>query len=162
MNAFLILKMRIEISNKQNNNPVNRKSIKKLAQYLMDRINRFERGKGCSCLSILLTDDTGIQPLNRIYLDKTGITDVISLRYSSIPGETGLFSADLIVNIEQAINNSTSRWSASKELALYIAHGCDHLMGETDSSETGRRRMRRRELGWLKEAAKLNMISDLI
>ena len=42
-------------------------------------------------------------------------------------------------------------WSVDKELALYIAHGCDHLTDAEDSSEEGFRSMRSRELAWLDE-----------
>ena len=58
---------------------------------------------------------------------------------------------EIIVNAERAWLAGSRRrgWSPSRELALYIAHGCDHLNDERDTTPAGRRRMRRRELHWL-------------
>jgi len=44
---------------------------------------------------------------------------------------------------------SGAGWSADRELALYIAHGCDHLNDNEDLSEEGYLTMRSRELSWL-------------
>ncbi|MBQ3810327.1 MAG: hypothetical protein II839_05855, partial [Kiritimatiellae bacterium] len=41
------------------------------------------------------------------------------------------------------------RWNADAELALYLAHGFDHLAGSDDATAAGYRAMRRRELRWL-------------
>lgn len=65
-----------------------------------------------------------------------------------------MHSAEVFVNVERAVllGESSKKWSASKELALYIAHGCDHLItGEDDAQADERKRMRGRELRWLKE-----------
>ena len=48
--------------------------------------------------------------------------------------------------------------TADRELALYLAHGCDHLTGADDATPAGRARMRRRELGWLRELALTRLI----
>lgn len=50
-----------------------------------------------------------------------------------------------------ALPEAAGEWSADMELALYIAHGCDHLNDSEDSSDAGRLAMRLRELGWLKQ-----------
>ena len=72
--------------------------------------------------------------------------------------------AELFVNPMQAIRCAAARdpatllreekdipWSAGHELALYIAHGLDHLSGADDATYEGYRTMRRRELRWLSD-----------
>ena len=105
-----------------------------------------------------MTDDAGITQVNATHLAKHEATDVISFYYEPIPGEDERACAELIVNVERAIEEGDRRkgWSASRELALYIAHGCDHFSGADDSTTAGRNRMRRRELRWLKDAPVLS------
>lgn len=88
-------------------------------------------------------------------------TDVITVPYAAMPGEPA--RAELLVNPEEALRRASRRgaellpeeramrWSADLELALYIAHGFDHLAGSDDASPAGFRAMRRRELRWLSE-----------
>ena len=102
-------------------------------------------------ITIVLTDDRGIAALNERYLKHKGPTDVISFRLDPVPGERGA-SGEIYVNVQRAVIRATARWSASKELALYIAHGIDHLGGASDHTARLREKMRRRELQWLKEA----------
>jgi rRNA maturation RNase YbeY len=102
----------------------------------------------------LLTDDIGITKINSAHLAKHESTDVISFCFEPMPGGEKTSCAEVVVNVERAIEEGNKRkaWSASKELSLYLAHGCDHLSGAVDSTPTERSRMRRRELRWLKDA----------
>lgn len=144
----------------------------------MDRITRLDRNRGWKEISIVLTDNAGIRLINQRHLAQPEVTDVISFRYDPIPGDNDLFSAEIIVNVQRAAEACLPRelasgrregprvgrlaWSESRELALYIAHGCNHLAGETDYDKAGRTRMRRRELRWLKQAEELGLIGELI
>ncbi len=103
-------------------------------------------------LTIHLLDDAGIAPVNQAVLGHAGPTDVITQRYEPIPGEPGGLVGELFVNVEQALQAAPRRagWSADRELALYLAHGCDHLAGADDATPRTRARMRRRELAWLR------------
>jgi len=103
-------------------------------------------------LTVILTDDAGIAPLNRHIMRHSGSTDVITQRYESLPGESDGLYGELFVNVERAwqLGGSRRGWPASRELALYIAHGCDHLNDEDDATPAGRQRMRQRELRWLR------------
>lgn len=92
-----------------------------------------------------------------------GATDVITLRYEASPPFPS--RGELIVNPVEAARAAAARgtqagpallpeeadlpWSAGAELALYVAHGFDHLAGSDDSTASGFRAMRRRELRWL-------------
>ena len=102
-------------------------------------------------VTVILTDDAGIASLNLRIMWHTGPTDAITQRYEPLPGEPDGIYGELLVNVERAWQVGSQRrgWSASRELALYIAHGCDHLNDADDSTPAGRQRMRRRELRWL-------------
>jgi probable rRNA maturation factor len=105
-------------------------------------------------LTVILTDDDGIAPVNRAIMGHDGATDVITQRYEALPGEPPGLVGELVVNVERAwqVGSRGRRgWSPTQELALYLAHGCDHLNDEDDATTAGRRRMRRRELRWLRE-----------
>ena len=133
----------------------------------MRRLARLNRNRRWKEISIVLADDREISLINRKYLARQGATDVISFCFEPIPGDNGLFTGEVIVNVQRAVEvaNGTKKreqWDASRELALYIAHGCDHLLDESDYDPAGRRRMRRRELRWLKDAAEQNLTDDLI
>jgi ssRNA-specific RNase YbeY (16S rRNA maturation enzyme) len=100
-----------------------------------------------------------------------GFTDVISLRYDALPGEEGPGNGEIVVNVQLAVEEGErrrrsksrqGRWGPLQELALYLAHGCDHLSGASDDDPAGRRRMRRRELRWLKEASDRGMLEGLL
>ena len=103
-------------------------------------------------LVVILTDDAGIEPINLRILQHAGSTDVISQRYEALPGEPDGMRGELLVNVERAWQVGCERrgWSASRELALYIAHGCDHLNDADDATPAERQRMRQRELRWLR------------
>ena len=109
----------------------------------------------------MLTDDVLITRVNKEYFDKSDVTDVISFRYDPMPGEDVGLRGEIVVNVDEAIR-SAKGGRTSREFALYIAHGCDHLSGESDLTPAGYKRMRRRELRWLKQAREAGLIEDLI
>lgn len=102
-------------------------------------------------VTIHLLDDEGIAPINAAIMVHEGATDVITQRYEAMPGEPDGLIGELFVNVERAKAAAPARagWSADRELALYLAHGFDHLTGADDGTPAERARMRRRELGWL-------------
>ena len=91
---------------------------------------------------------------------RNGTTDVISLRYDPIPGEAAAMTGEVFVNVELAVQ--ATQFGPERELALYIAHGIDHLAGESDADPRGRARMRRRELRWLRKAEAADLIEGLL
>ena len=82
-----------------------------------------------------------------------------------------LKTAELIVNAERALIEGTKRkqnadarrgaWSPAHELALYLAHGIDHLAGHDDADASGRRSMRRRERQWIRQAESEGLLNVL-
>lgn len=100
---------------------------------------------------MVLTDDAGIIPANLEYFGKERPTDVISFRYDPVPGEDEEFSGDLIINVDRAIEIGPEQNGADYELALYIAHGFDHLSGAEDDTPEKKQIMLNTETAWLKE-----------
>lgn len=140
---------------------VNKVRVRRLLAFLLSRACGEDAKQ--SDVSLVLTDDAGIARINRDHLGHDYSTDVITFHYSAIPdpSQTAL-CGEIIANLELACRSH--RWSGdpSRELALYIAHGCDHLSGQTDRTRSRRLRMRRRELRWLAQASKLNLLTGLI
>lgn len=116
-------------------------------------------------IAVILLDDAGMRPVNHQLMGREDVTDVISCLYEPVPGEEG-YSADIFVNIELAGRRGRRRrppeWSVSRELALYIAHGLNHLTGADDGTPRERARMRRREMRWLTDAASACLDKDLV
>ena len=104
-------------------------------------------------VTVILQDDAFSAEVHEAINGATGPTDVITQRYDAMPGEAEGIYGELYVNTDQALRVAPKRrgWSPAKELLLYVAHGMDHLSGADDLKPRDYDRMRRRELGWLKE-----------
>lgn len=134
----------------------------------MERVKRLNPSLEWSDLSVILVDDAGIAAIHRRVFGGKEATDVISLLYHPAPHEGGGCSAEVVVNVQRARKEGLRRsrrggvWNACRELALYLAHGCDHLSGADDADNAQRTRMRRRELRWIKEEALAGAVDRLI
>ena len=106
-------------------------------------------------VTVILQDDAFSAEVHEAINGAKGPTDVITQRYDAMPGEREGVYGELYVNVDQALRVAPKRrgWSPAKELLLYVAHGMDHLSGADDLKPRDYDRMRRRELGWLKELA---------
>ena len=124
---------------------------------LAERARRLDPAGGWGDISVVITGHAGIRAVNRVHLGHDEVTDVISFRYDPVPGEADACDGEILVNAERAVERAAQagRWSASRELALYIAHGMDHLAGADDATPAERMRMRRRELRWLRAAGEV-------
>ena len=147
--------------------------MRRLAALFMDRVARALPGVRWGELTLILADDSGVRHINKQCLGRDETTDVLSLRYAPIPGEETQHCAELIINVQRAIesgqkpstptrDSSTVPRGECGELALYIAHGCDHLTGADDGDRRSRSRMRRRELRWLRLANDEGLIGGLL
>jgi len=134
------------------------KSIRRLVEFLAEAA-----GIRLNELSLVLVSNDGIIEINKKHLRRDHITDVISYLLPSFPGEKNLPSGEIFVNIQLASNAKGRKgWNRSRELALYIAHGIDHLAGEDDADRRGYLRMRRRELAWLRLAGEKGLLKGLM
>ncbi len=88
-------------------------------------------------------------------------TDVISQAYGPMVEGEG-WSGEIFVNVERAAELDGVYGRASRELALYIAHGCNHLTGADDARPEDRRRMRRKENAWLVSLLQQHLTEGLI
>lgn len=100
-------------------------------------------------LSVVLTDDAAMPAYKAGCFGVRRQTDVVSQAYAAVPGVCAA-TAELIVNAERAQAEGRARpGGPARELALYLAHGLDHLAGADDDAPARRRAMRRRETAWL-------------
>jgi len=154
--------MRIFLVNKQKICHINSVKLKKLAHSFLLQLARLTPDVSYGDLSFILMDDAGITELNLDYLDHAFATDVLTFPYlhNSLTGQ--IIDAEIIVNIQRALAEGPKHGGASRELALYMAHGCDHLSGLNDDTLNGMHQMRIRELNWLRNARKANLTTSLL
>lgn len=100
-------------------------------------------------LAISFVGPRTISRINREFLNRRGLTDVISFDYRK--NETGSAYDDVAIEILVCPDVAESRTkkfnnrSFAYELVLYIVHGMLHAGGEDDSTAKTRRKMRKRE-----------------
>jgi probable rRNA maturation factor len=149
------------ILNQQTKHPVNQPRLQKLTDWLGRKLEALSVPDAWNEVCAVLVDDEGITQPNREYFGKNRPTDVISFRYDPVPGEGKEYSGDLIINVERAMKEGTARGRTDYELALYLAHGFDHLSGAEDDSEEKRKKMRATETAWLRAAGNEGLIEGL-
>jgi len=89
-------------------------------------------------IEVVFLDEAEHCELHAQFLNDPTPTDVMAFPY----GDDDLFG-EVLVNVEMAVRTAPDHaWSAREECALYIAHGCLHLLGFDDQSETDRAAMR--------------------
>jgi len=147
--------------NQQKNHPIRLERIRRLTDWLAERLAGRTAPETWGEISIVLVDDTGITQTNREYFGKNRPTDVISFRYDPVPGEADELSGDLVVNVDRAVAEGAARGNIDRELALYIAHGFDHLSGAEDDTPEKRKKMLATETAWLRQAGKEGLVDGL-
>ncbi|MDA0576802.1 MAG: rRNA maturation RNase YbeY [Verrucomicrobia bacterium] len=123
-------------------------------------------------IHLVLVDDSGIAAVHAAWMDLDSATDVLTQRYDPMPGQPGAHAGEIVVNVQRAHEIGRAQWprispralanGCCHELGLYVAHGCDHLTGASDATPPERRRMRARELRWLRAAAQAGLLNRLI
>lgn len=153
--------MKITVHNRQTKHHPSARKLGALARFFLSRSSRLHPEFSWVDVDVVLTDDAGISPINRTFLDHGGATDVITFTLPAAPGGAAGFSGEIHINLERAFAEGSRRSGAANELALYLAHGCDHLTGASDRTIAGRRRMRQRELRWLGLARRSGLMQGL-
>ena len=94
-------------------------------------------------LSIVLTDDTRLQELNRDYLGIDAPTDVLSFPASETDPETGArYIGDILISIPRAQAQADAAGHAlESEVQLLVVHGVLHLLGHDHAEPEEKRRM---------------------
>ena len=101
-------------------------------------------------VSVLLTTDSAIQRLNRVFRRTNKPTDVLS--FPAAPGSPAPLAGDLALSVETAARQAEEAGHALfVELEVLLLHGVLHLAGydhETDSGQMARKEAAlRRRLG---------------
>jgi len=94
-------------------------------------------------LTILLTDDSKIQELNRDYLGINAPTDVLSFPASETDPETGArYIGDIIISLPYAAKSAgKAGHPLESEVQLLVVHGMLHLLGHDHAKVKGKARM---------------------
>ncbi|MDA3872540.1 MAG: rRNA maturation RNase YbeY, partial [Kiritimatiellae bacterium] len=141
--------MRIELTHQQTLHTLREENVIAFATWIMEKVRKLNPDIDWCELSIVFSDDQ-IRSLNHHWFGKNTVTDVISFAYTN--GEP---CGEIIVNLQQAMEEGKLRESPDHELALYIAHGCHHLMGADDDTPERKRAMLKIESDWIREAHSL-------
>ena len=98
-------------------------------------------------ISIIITTDDELLDLNKKFLQKDYLTDVITFDYS----EEKNIAGDIFISAERVIENaSIFKENIFVELLRVFAHGILHLLGYKDKSESEKNAMREKEDYYLK------------
>jgi probable rRNA maturation factor len=152
--------VKIRISNRQKAVETRRGALKKLAESLAAAAFDGCGGEAPGEVTVTLTDNAGMPGYKERCFGVRVQTDVVSQMYAGIPGVVGA-TGEMVVNAERAREEGAKReGGTARELALYVAHGFDHLAGADDDTPSRRRAMRRRETRWL--AAREGLWRELV
>ena len=116
-------------------------------------------GAGPSDLTLVLTDDDGIQALNRDFLGKDAPTDVLAFAALEDSGpfvtapEAGGYLGDVIISYPRAVAQAQEHGhSPEQELNLLIVHGVLHLLGYDHAGDEAKTTM------WARQGAILDAL----
>jgi rRNA maturation RNase YbeY len=154
--------MKLLLQNRQTKMPLRTAAVQKLVGWLISHWPELKPLAAWSEIDVIVTDDAGIMPVNRATFGKDGSTDVISLTYLGIPGESAASSGEIFVNAERAQAVGGTAMGTARELALYIAHGLHHLAGASDRTPRLRKAMLNEENAWLSKAEKAGLLNKLV
>jgi rRNA maturation RNase YbeY len=100
-------------------------------------------------INIVLCTDNYLLKINKKYLKKDTLTDIITF---SMAEEEGIVSGDIYISLERIRENARIyKQVVKKELARVMIHGVLHLMGYDDETEADRKVMRKKENAFLKD-----------
>jgi rRNA maturation RNase YbeY len=169
--------MKIFVHNRQTKRRPNVRKLAALARFFLGQAGQLQSACPWAEVSVVLTDDAGIASVNWTFLDHACATDVITFTFAPVPGGGAGTCGEIYLNVERALEEGARRGgstalttggstalttgNAADELALYLAHGCDHLTGANDRTLRERRRMRRRELLWIRRARRDGLMAGL-
>ncbi|MFQ5769159.1 MAG: rRNA maturation RNase YbeY [bacterium] len=137
------MKILIDIQNNQSIK-VDLIEIEKIA----NRVWRHE-GKKDAQINIILVNDEYIRKLNKKYLHKDAVTDVIAFPISA--EKATFFEGEMYVCIDRVLENATSyNVNFNQELNRVVVHGLLHFIGYEDKTYCGKKIMTKRENHYLK------------
>ena len=121
--------MSVEIANQQRHLRVPRKQIAEIVDAVLS-----ERDRAGALVSLAVVDNRAIRAINRTFLHRDRVTDVIAFGNPDADTPDQLIG-DIVVSAERAVQEATRRsGSARGELLLYVVHGLLHVLGMDDGS----------------------------
>lgn len=103
-------------------------------------------------INIVFTTDSNVLELNKKYLSRDYLTDIITFDYS----DNQAIAGDLFISITRVKENSESfDVTFNKELKRVIVHGILHLLGYGDRTETEKTLMRQMEDRYLLDSPEI-------
>lgn len=103
-------------------------------------------------INIVFTSDSNVLELNRNYLSRNYLTDIITFDCS----DNQAIAGDLFISITRVKENSESfDVTFNKELKRVIVHGILHLLGYGDRTETEKSLMRQMEDRYLLDSPEI-------
>lgn len=114
---------------------------------LIEKVIRKEKKKPDD-LSFIITTDRELHKINKEFLGKERVTDVIAFDYS----EKGKIRGEIYISIETVKRNALNyKVSLKDEIVRVLVHGTLHLCGYSDSNEEKKKKMSKLEDFWIKE-----------
>jgi probable rRNA maturation factor len=111
-----------------------------LKKWLKDLIVQEQASPGQ--INIILTSDSNVFELNKKYLSRDYLTDIITFDYT----ENQVVAGDLFISVTRVLDNSKKLdVSYKQELKRVIVHGVLHLLGYADGNEKEKALMRKME-----------------
>lgn len=94
-------------------------------------------------LSVVLGDHDTVRSLNRQYLGHDYNTDVLAFSLRDEASDDGTVEGEVYVDLDTAAERH-DEFGASfrQEVCRYVVHGVLHLLGYSDKTEQGQKRMR--------------------
>ncbi|MFH0887739.1 MAG: rRNA maturation RNase YbeY [Planctomycetota bacterium] len=127
--------------------------LKKILQNILKKEHQPE-----TALNFILVDNKEIRGLNRKYLGKNTITDVIAFPLSDKKGmPTDNINGEIVISVEEALRQSHLRNIPLKdEILLYCIHGLLHLIGYDDLTPKKRLKMEQKQLYYLSRPKRIS------
>jgi len=108
-------------------------------------------------VDVILVDDKTLRELHKIYLDEDTFTDVMTFNL----GEDTEIEGEIYISIDRATEQAGEFGIAiEEELARLMIHGCLHLAGYDDQTETDQQKMKRIEDKYVREVCTKYLIKN--
>ncbi len=94
--------------------------------------------------TIILVDDTYIEKLNKNFLNRNSVTDVIAFPLTTDTED--VFEGEIYISVDRVLENaSTYKVESGDELKRIAVHGILHFLGYKDKSKSEKHEMTARE-----------------
>jgi len=133
----------------QNVSPPDELNIDELGEKFQEALHQLKLPE--SEVTIVLDSNKKIKELNKMYLGKDDITDVLSFSSGEINPETGNnYLGDIVISLEKAIEQAKDKnYSIEFELLTLVIHGLLHLLDYDHLNESNAKAMFEKQDGIL-------------